>query len=1113
MAMQAVILGFGGTGTQILTYLKDLTVGKYGKVPPGIRFLVSDTIGNWKPGDTVKILGGRGQETIAKGRETELSATSEYYQLKDHAPLLSDYVYKLLSEAGTPDDYPHLKNWLHTPWMRKHLQGDALNVVAGAAQQRQIGRFAVFQNREFLVQRLKSMILEASKLAAGKAVNVWIIGSAAGGTGAGCMLDAGFLVHLAAGQIKISLNGLIVMPNVYQGKEGVSLGRAYSFFRDVERMQGVGVEGRDYFDDNGQMVLHRVAYDARFKEVAALPKRLFDYLFYIGDTCTTDDARVAFFSSVANALDPYLDESSGPSLLEGSVNQTVAASSMGACRFSLPAVTLADLYAWEEVNDYLESVGAPKVSGNMVESLHSGSPPDRQREGRKRVTELLELFKRLLDLDGKKDEEYRSFADSLDARSIVEEWFQIAAAPLSPKDRQTVGLTYVNPFLSLSEVDLDKVKPEQRNVRTYTEGKKAGRKEPQERSRDRFAEDLTRVSAVYRHQGGGAESFLAGRNLVFQVVSEHLTGAIDKLVMDEIQRQAAKPWVDRRNQDQGTPLTRLLAEIQWMLQEPMRTIDQVAGSLVKAVESDRSSHEKQESEALSDLRAARPEGLLGKFGNWVEDPQVRARTELSDFMAWWQKRQLLGDTQELVRVARGRLEAWAASLSGVFDGMLRNTDSCWAAVHKEIRRLEDRLERMRNVPSARIGFSGVDRGLHGYRSILKRVCVGTEAGLHGTLLDGSAWKSVVEDGGIHVSFVLNKGLTGQPLGNEYDPQTVKQLHLDLYKVLREEIDVRLANQDVFDYLLHLESQSTGVPKELAGFLHESAKPLIKTVGVQDKVLLVYRDQSDVRKRDYLNRLKTELAAIRGGSMPNTEENYSDRFSLTLIRALSPQFDEIQDLADAKEEYLQRQRGSLSGKKTEDDEVCRSLAYHPFRGELEAMYIERRHAKKHNLLLKDIKHIPPRLARLLDEPELMRAFVHCVAAGAVEKVSSSRSWVWHDEKGDRDFILTDGSANPEADIIEAAVAFVLRRREAGTTREVNIRDAFVSAVKRAQKSGDTIDNRLGEHATTKLDSFLKENYRRTNLPSQAEADIEGLRKIFTFYCDPVTRTGLDYRLDP
>src|SRR5262245_39918186 len=98
MAMQALVMGFGGTGAHILTALKELTVLKAGRVPDSIKFLLFDTIADWEPGKAVKIGGGAAEEKLAKGSEraTSLDPTSEYFYLSDHDPDLRTHIFSFL---------------------------------------------------------------------------------------------------------------------------------------------------------------------------------------------------------------------------------------------------------------------------------------------------------------------------------------------------------------------------------------------------------------------------------------------------------------------------------------------------------------------------------------------------------------------------------------------------------------------------------------------------------------------------------------------------------------------------------------------------------------------------------------------------------------------------------------------------------------------------------------------------------------------------------------------------------------------------------------------------------------------------------------------------------
>ncbi|MCK5717372.1 MAG: hypothetical protein KAH77_07780, partial [Thiomargarita sp.] len=327
MAVHALVMGFGGTGTQILTFLKEMSVLKYGKHPDSIKFLEFDTIAraSWKPGETIPIAGGAAQEKIASGEEISLNPDTEYFPLMDSHPSLQEYVTQHLAPSATNvDDYIHLKDWLHTAWFQTHINANRLNIRDGAAQQRQIGRFAMFQNVPGIMKQFSQDLNQLISTANGATIQIWLVGSVAGGTGAGTILDAAFLTRLAAeqGQYQqnIQISGVFVLPEIYQDHTGISEARAYSLFRELDRFQDVGIQVRDkYALPNGQCS-SEISYDKHKTQQATISLKLFDNLFYLGIPCKNDDERTAFFTSIANALDPYLDEKQGPTLLANSIN-------------------------------------------------------------------------------------------------------------------------------------------------------------------------------------------------------------------------------------------------------------------------------------------------------------------------------------------------------------------------------------------------------------------------------------------------------------------------------------------------------------------------------------------------------------------------------------------------------------------------------------------------------------------------------------------------------------------------------------------------------------------------------------------------------------------------
>ena len=135
MAMQALVMGFGGTGAHVLTSLKELSLLKHGKVPKTIKFLLFDTIADWKPGKSVQIVGGAAEERTAKSEDeaASLDPLTEYFQLADFAPDLPTHVFNYLDARRNPEAYPHLKDWLHAPWLGENVPKHQLAITIGAA--------------------------------------------------------------------------------------------------------------------------------------------------------------------------------------------------------------------------------------------------------------------------------------------------------------------------------------------------------------------------------------------------------------------------------------------------------------------------------------------------------------------------------------------------------------------------------------------------------------------------------------------------------------------------------------------------------------------------------------------------------------------------------------------------------------------------------------------------------------------------------------------------------------------------------------------------------------------------------------------------------------------
>lgn len=1118
MALQALVMGFGGTGAHILTYLKEITVLKYGHNPDSVRFLLFDTIADWRPGSTVKILGGSQEETLAQGNEegTSLDHIKEYFFLTDHDPNLQKYVFDYLSQAGNLDDHPQYKEWLHATWLDLNVPKKALNINEGAAQQRQIGRFAMFQNAERIVGQIQTELRKLQQHSNQASVNVWIVGSSAGGTGAGCMLDAAFMTRLAAGITNCNLTGVIVLPEIYGDKDGIIKGRAYSLFRELERFQDIDGTSNDRYVYRGDQITSRVLFDSRERHLAKVESKLFDNLFYIGRKCGSDAARNSFFTSTANAIDPYLDATSGPPLLEASLNDAGAAASFGAARLYIPMETFKELFAWEQVREWLMGAAAPIIQDRMTKRLAYGPEQDRRDNALKTVETLLDLFKNLLELRGKTESEISAFADNLHAKNLVQVWYGFAGAALAgiqltPAEAEDIKLTYVDPFISYKESDPVAVGPGDRNVITYKERKatKAAKESPIE-SRDRMGKELDRVFTRYLNPDASKNTFERGRKLVSNKLSELLITKVDAHIQNELQ-QHARFAVDPEQPGLGTPMTRLFQELKFILGDkgPFAQIDGIIATFIQTLKGTEESLQQQSSRSQSDLREWKKVGLFG--GSGVDDYQESARADAGKYIQAYQKKRLIQDMQELVRAVRKRFAIWADAIRHYFEALVMDVaDSNLRKVDDQLKRLNGRLYRLARNKNALFSCDqsdpeNPDLTMQGFRDHLKQACsVSDDTSLAQSVLSASKWVIEQDD--------QKKPLLKLTLELEGATETstvgkVANLYQLLHDRFRLHIDRSLSDRDIFDYLLFAQQTTAQVqPKQVADLLNQAAQVLINA-NTPESCLVIYKDPVEQSKRNIadaiLKHVDDALNNISVASSP-----HSDPYSITLMKIKKPNLTDINNVRDCQDDYLALQTDNLNGDEKHDIQVKRSQVFHPFRPELEAWSIEREMIFKKSL--SKINHtdlMPPRIVRLLENPAKMQTFVYGIATGAIERIE--RSWIWHNLVAGKDIMLTDGETDPDADLIRAAVIFVLREQEgkAGGLVRITLKDAKQSAVMAAQNNDGTLEQKVTQFLEEELDGYLAEHVKDDHKGHLTKS----LHMIFKFYGEPTTRPQLRHRL--
>lgn len=192
-----LLIGLGGTGQKVLVQLKARFMRNYGSVPRPVEFLAFDTDQG-------------AEETALMGERISLTRGTELHNIGD---VETAEIVQHLSR------YPAMAAWMSEDKERFPIRA----VTMGAQQVRPLGRLAffwhvgdIYVNLLAAVSRLTHLELEAEK----RGINVFIITSVCGGTGAGIFLDMAYLVRHVVNQSNIRgsscyINGILALPSVF----------------------------------------------------------------------------------------------------------------------------------------------------------------------------------------------------------------------------------------------------------------------------------------------------------------------------------------------------------------------------------------------------------------------------------------------------------------------------------------------------------------------------------------------------------------------------------------------------------------------------------------------------------------------------------------------------------------------------------------------------------------------------------------------------------------------------------------------------------------------------------------------------------------------------------
>ncbi len=212
-ANPVIIIGLGGTGQWVLTYVKKNLLDTYGKMPDTVRLLAFDTTS------------GESEAAIAaEEKEEEQARVGDVTLGTGEFIYLGGNIRHICEDIKYRGEHPHISSWLQAEWYLQAQDDDAYDISKGAGQRRPFGRMAVFYDLAGgdpqIINRIDQAITDVK--AANERnlpIEIYLVCSLAGGTGAGMFIDVAHITRQLAEAASIprgfAIRGFLVLQNAF----------------------------------------------------------------------------------------------------------------------------------------------------------------------------------------------------------------------------------------------------------------------------------------------------------------------------------------------------------------------------------------------------------------------------------------------------------------------------------------------------------------------------------------------------------------------------------------------------------------------------------------------------------------------------------------------------------------------------------------------------------------------------------------------------------------------------------------------------------------------------------------------------------------------------------
>ncbi|MBP8949629.1 MAG: hypothetical protein KBG73_12375 [Candidatus Promineofilum sp.] len=295
---------------------KDLLELGNGQMPPGVRLLCFDTTS--QPTAEAGKRGGRGkEEEEVRAGAVGLTPNIEFFPIGDN-------VMQLASEIAD-GQHPHMQ-WFPARAYLGKLPPAAFVTKEGSGQIRQMGRISLFRDvsataKSEILSRLRDAIQNMQgDVSRDRQLEIIIVSSLAGGTGAGMLIDMALLVRAQAQalvQKNYVLRGFFLLPRAFTagglGEDRDMLARSFAAWRELDRFMIVserfGAHQVNYSQQNSDLRLRvaQRAYDVSYLIDPARPGV---------NSLENVKAEEGVYPAVAHCVSAILDDIAGKAYTE-----------------------------------------------------------------------------------------------------------------------------------------------------------------------------------------------------------------------------------------------------------------------------------------------------------------------------------------------------------------------------------------------------------------------------------------------------------------------------------------------------------------------------------------------------------------------------------------------------------------------------------------------------------------------------------------------------------------------------------------------------------------------------------------------------------------------------